>query len=131
MKYITFTCSRFGKPNSKSRYAFKFRPVTKSDCKAKLNANFLSDGKWVVSTIVLGHNHDLSTPSKRRYYKTERDLPSRVKKRLATNDIARVIHRFSSARHGYSLQLCLILIFSQGSLHVHTQSICICFPFFD
>ncbi|KAL6131257.1 hypothetical protein ACLB2K_069633 [Fragaria x ananassa] len=67
LKYITFTCSRFGKPNSKSRYAFKFRPVTKSDCKAKLNANFLPDGKWVVSTIVLGHNHDLSTPSKRRW----------------------------------------------------------------
>ncbi|KAL6183057.1 hypothetical protein ACLB2K_044468 [Fragaria x ananassa] len=24
LKYITFTCSRFGKPNSKSIYAFKF-----------------------------------------------------------------------------------------------------------
>ncbi|XP_024161868.1 protein FAR-RED IMPAIRED RESPONSE 1-like [Rosa chinensis] len=87
LKYITFTCSRFGKPSSKSRHAFKLRPVAKSDCKAKLNANLLPDGKWLASSIVLEHNHDLSTPSKRRFYKNSRELPPHVKKRLATNDI--------------------------------------------
>ncbi|XP_062026328.1 protein FAR-RED IMPAIRED RESPONSE 1-like [Rosa rugosa] len=64
------------------------RPVAKSDCKAKLNANSLLDGKWLVSSIVLEHNHDLSTPSKRRFFKSSKELPSHVKKRLATNDIA-------------------------------------------
>ncbi|XP_062028466.1 protein FAR1-RELATED SEQUENCE 5-like [Rosa rugosa] len=34
------------------------------------------------------HNHDLSSPSKRRFFKSSRELPPHVKKRLATNDIA-------------------------------------------
>lgn len=75
-------CSRFGKPRSKSTNAFKMRPMKNIDCKARLGASMRPDGKWQVRSIIFDHNHELTTPEKARFLKTNRILKTYVKRKL-------------------------------------------------
>ncbi|KAL7199240.1 hypothetical protein ACSBR2_021512 [Camellia fascicularis] len=56
-------------------------------CKAGLNANLQGDGMWIVRSLRLEHNHEMS-PSKSRFFKQNRILESHVKRRLELNDSA-------------------------------------------
>ncbi|XP_044505676.1 protein FAR-RED IMPAIRED RESPONSE 1-like isoform X2 [Mangifera indica] len=69
VKNVTLACSCTGKPRSNSRNAFKRRPVTKTNCKARIGVSICSDGKWQICSTVFDHNHELYDPTKARYFK--------------------------------------------------------------
>ena len=69
LKFVSFSCSQNGKSRCKSRHAFKLRPTTKKNCKAKVSVIVIRDGKCKVSSIVYEHNHELNTPNKARFLK--------------------------------------------------------------
>ncbi|XP_045809922.1 protein FAR-RED IMPAIRED RESPONSE 1-like [Trifolium pratense] len=86
-KYFTLACSRGTKYVSKSKNLLKSNPITKTQCKARLNACICLDGTVSISRIVLEHNHDLS-PTKARYFRSCKNLEPHFKKRLELNDQA-------------------------------------------
>ncbi|XP_031284690.1 protein FAR1-RELATED SEQUENCE 5-like [Pistacia vera] len=88
MKNATLACSCSGKSSSMSRNAFKMPAVTKTNCKARVNASVRSDGKWQICSIVFDHNHELSSPDKTRFFKSNRILQPCVKRKLEVNDRA-------------------------------------------
>ncbi|PNX99877.1 protein FAR1-related sequence 6-like, partial [Trifolium pratense] len=86
-KYFTLACSRAGKYVSNPKNVLKPNPITKTQCKARLNACICSDGTVVVSSVILEHNHELS-PTKARYFRCNKNLGSHIKRRLELNDQA-------------------------------------------
>ncbi|KAH7515891.1 hypothetical protein FEM48_Zijuj10G0074600 [Ziziphus jujuba var. spinosa] len=60
VKYITLACSRNGKSKCTSRSALKLHPVIKTGCQTKLRAIKCPDGRWLIDSIVLEHNHELN-----------------------------------------------------------------------
>ncbi|XP_031259814.1 protein FAR1-RELATED SEQUENCE 5-like [Pistacia vera] len=88
LRYATLACSCSGKWNSNSRNAFKMHPVTKTDCKAHITASLHSNGKWKILSIVIDHNHELSSPGKTRYFKSNRIIQPYVKRKIELNDKA-------------------------------------------
>ncbi|CAJ2653121.1 unnamed protein product [Trifolium pratense] len=86
-KYFTLACSRGTKYVSKSKNPLKPNPITKTECKARLNACISLDGTVSISRIVLEHNHDLS-PTKARYFRSNKNLEPHIKRRLELNDRA-------------------------------------------
>jgi len=58
-KNITLACSRARKYVSQSQNLLKSNPITKTQCKARLNACMCVDGTIIVSSVVLDHNHEL------------------------------------------------------------------------
>ncbi|KAL5701055.1 hypothetical protein ACHQM5_026434 [Ranunculus cassubicifolius] len=83
-KYVSFACSRSGLPKLSSQNAFGMHPTTKTNCKVKIRATMDIDGRWRMSKFFLEHNHILS-PDKSRYYKRNRTISRRVKRRLDMN----------------------------------------------
>ncbi|KAF5190418.1 hypothetical protein FRX31_019996 [Thalictrum thalictroides] len=71
VRWVMFACARSGKSKSNSRNAFKVRPISKTNCNAKVDAVLCSDGRWRVTLVHYDHNHELS-PRKSRYYKNNR-----------------------------------------------------------
>ena len=55
---------------------------------AKIRAILQLDTKWLKGSVVLEHNHELSTLEKLRYHKNKRKLKSYVKRKLEVNDRA-------------------------------------------
>jgi hypothetical protein len=55
-------------------------------CKATLNAK-LVDTKWYVTMVTIGHNHELS-PGKARYFRCQKNLDRRTKRKLEIDDRA-------------------------------------------
>ncbi|XP_031280491.1 protein FAR1-RELATED SEQUENCE 5-like [Pistacia vera] len=88
LKYVTLSCACSGKSTCISRNAFKMHPVTKTDCKARIGAALRSDGSWQICSVVLDHNHELSSPSKTRFFKANRIIKPYVKRKLEVNDRA-------------------------------------------
>nr|XP_048331604.1 protein FAR-RED IMPAIRED RESPONSE 1-like [Ziziphus jujuba var. spinosa] len=88
VKYITLACSRNGKSKCTSRSALKLHPVIKTGCQAKFRAIKYPDGRWLIGSIVLEHNHELSTPSEARYYKSNRAIKPYIQRKLEINDKA-------------------------------------------
>ncbi|XP_058744403.1 protein FAR1-RELATED SEQUENCE 4-like [Vicia villosa] len=86
-KYFTLACSRARKYVSKSKNPLKPNPITKTQCKARLNACIHLNGTVIVSSIVIEHNHELS-PSKARYFRSNKNLGSQMRRRLELNDQA-------------------------------------------
>ncbi|XP_045791255.1 protein FAR1-RELATED SEQUENCE 6-like [Trifolium pratense] len=86
-KYFTLACSRGTKYVSKSKNLLKPNPITKTQCKARLNGCIGLDGTVTISRIVLEHNHDVS-PTKARYFRSSKKLEPHLKKRLKLNDQA-------------------------------------------
>ncbi|XP_048533275.1 protein FAR-RED IMPAIRED RESPONSE 1-like isoform X1 [Triticum urartu] len=97
LKYLTLSCSRYGKTQSRSRNMLKPNPTTGLGCKAKINIIRGPDGKFHLSTIILDHNHTLS-PHKSRLFRCNQKLDFHVKRRLELNDRAgiRVNKNFNS-----------------------------------
>ena len=67
VKYATFACGRSDKLERKSVNALKPKPNVKNGCDAKIGGCLNEEGKWVLRTLNLQHNHGLS-PDKARYY---------------------------------------------------------------
>ncbi|XP_028098981.1 protein FAR1-RELATED SEQUENCE 8-like [Camellia sinensis] len=80
-RYVTVACNHSGKPKIKSSKPHQLHPQSKTNCKAKICANLLGDGKWILRSMVLDHNHGVS-PGKARFYRCHRVLNSTVKRRL-------------------------------------------------
>ncbi|XP_028085062.1 protein FAR-RED IMPAIRED RESPONSE 1-like [Camellia sinensis] len=81
VRYVIVACTHSGKPKIKSSKLHQLHPQSKTDCKAKICANLLGDGKWILRSMVLDHNHGVS-PGKARFYRCHRVLNSAVKRRL-------------------------------------------------
>ncbi|KAK0606606.1 hypothetical protein LWI29_001406 [Acer saccharum] len=90
LRYVTFACARSRPSKSTSKNSLKMKPTSKLNCKARLTASLCLNGKWEIRSLVLDHNHKLSTPGKLRYFKTNRELKPVVKRKLELNDIARI-----------------------------------------
>ncbi|KAK9206151.1 hypothetical protein WN943_016424 [Citrus x changshan-huyou] len=88
LKYVTFSCSRSSKAKSLSNHPFKLQPTSKTNCKAKVRATTCLDRKWEVRSITYEHNHELNTPSKARFLKTNRVMKLFVPRKLDLNDQA-------------------------------------------
>ncbi|XP_024036864.1 protein FAR1-RELATED SEQUENCE 5-like [Citrus clementina] len=97
VKYAIFACGRSGKSESKSANALKPKPIVKNGCDAKIGGCLNEDGKWVLRTLNLQHNHGLS-PDKVRYFPCNRRISSSAKKRIEMNDCAgiRIAQNFNS-----------------------------------
>lgn len=86
-KYFTLACSRSRKYTSNSKNLLKPNPITKTQCKARLNACMSLDGTVSVSSVVLGHDHEIS-PTKARYFRCNKKMGPYMKRRLEINDEA-------------------------------------------
>ncbi|XP_031250325.1 protein FAR-RED IMPAIRED RESPONSE 1-like [Pistacia vera] len=82
----TLACSCTRKSSSNTRNAFKLYPVTKIDCKAWVGAAVCGNRKWQICSVGLNHNHELSSPTKTRYFRSNRGIQPYVKRRLKVND---------------------------------------------
>ncbi|KAE9462746.1 hypothetical protein C3L33_05345, partial [Rhododendron williamsianum] len=56
---ITYCCHRGGKPRTKALNPLKAPPTSKTQCKASMNLSLQTDGKWLLNSIELKHNHEL------------------------------------------------------------------------
>lgn len=84
-KYFPLICSRARKYLSNSKNILKSNPISKTQCKARLNAWMSLDGAIIVSSMVVEHNHELS-PTKVRYFRCNKKLGPYMKRRLELND---------------------------------------------
>ncbi|KAK2654384.1 hypothetical protein Ddye_014240 [Dipteronia dyeriana] len=88
LKFVSYSCARCGISKSNSMNACKLQPTTKTGCKARLGASICPDGKWRITSITFEHNHELHTPGKVQYFKSNRVLKSFMKRKLELNDRA-------------------------------------------
>ncbi|XP_031252665.1 protein FAR1-RELATED SEQUENCE 5-like [Pistacia vera] len=88
--YANVACSCGGKRESNSRNVCKIVPLTKSGCKARCTASRHSDKKWEIVSIIYEYNHELSSPSKTGFFKSNRIIQPYVKRKLEVNDKARI-----------------------------------------
>ncbi|KAH9770311.1 protein FAR1-RELATED SEQUENCE [Citrus sinensis] len=79
VKYATFACRRSGKSESKSANALKPKPNVKNGCDAQIGGCLNEDGKWVLRTLNLQHNHGLSLDKTRRLQLEEGDAMALLK----------------------------------------------------
>ena len=87
LRYFTIECSRAGKKKSKSEVnPLKPSLTTKIDCKAKIRASAQKDGRFMLSTVILEHNHEL-LPVDSRNFRINKIIDNHVKRRLETNDL--------------------------------------------
>ena len=63
------------------------RPTGKTECKAKINALKVADGKFRLTTVHNIHNHGLS-PKKSHFFRCNREVSDSVKRVLDINDEA-------------------------------------------
>ena len=84
-KYFTLACSRGSKYVSKAKKLLNPNPLTKTQCKARLNACISLDGTVTITKLFLEHNHDL-IPDKACYFRSSKFLDPRLKRRLELND---------------------------------------------
>ncbi|KAM3195097.1 hypothetical protein ACQJBY_071262 [Aegilops geniculata] len=89
LKYLTFSCSRFGKAQPNSGNMLKPSRTAGTGCKAKINITRAPDGRFHLSTVILDHNHTLS-PLKPRRFRCNKKSDFRVKRRLEPNDPAEI-----------------------------------------
>ena len=82
-RHITYCCHRGGKSRTKA-LKVKAHPTTKKGCQASMNISLHTDGKWVLNSIKLEHNHEMC-PIKSRYLKFNRIIPPHTKRLLEMN----------------------------------------------
>ena len=85
VKYATFACGRSGKADSRSSNMLKLKPVVKTSCETKIGGCVNEEGKWILRTLNLQHNHG-SSLDKARYFPCNRRISASVKKRIEMND---------------------------------------------
>ena len=88
LRFVAFACGRNGKSKAKPTNVLRLQPNQKIGCNAKIGGrlDFVS-GKWVIGNLILEHNHAVS-PSKSRYYRSNRSISPFVKKQLEINEEA-------------------------------------------
>ncbi|XP_042939481.1 protein FAR1-RELATED SEQUENCE 5-like [Carya illinoinensis] len=86
VRYVTLGCARGGKARKRITNISKPCPITKTDCKARINA-VLADDVLRITTICNAHNHGLS-PQKARFFRCNRAIDDSVKRQLDINDKA-------------------------------------------
>lgn len=86
LKYFGIECSRAGRRKKKSEVnPLKPSLSTKIGCKAKVRASLQKDGRFMLTTIILEHNHDLF-PTDFRHFISNKRLHTSMKRRLEVND---------------------------------------------
>ena len=65
----------------------KPKPIAKTGCDARIGGCVNEDGKWILRTLNLEHNHGLS-PDKARYFPCNRNISASARKRIEMNDCA-------------------------------------------
>ncbi|XP_058222510.1 protein FAR-RED IMPAIRED RESPONSE 1-like [Rhododendron vialii] len=78
---ITYGCHRSGKPRTTALNPGKSHPTTKIDCKAQMNISLQVDGKWMLNSIELKHNHEMDL-DKVKYLKCYRTNRSHAMRKL-------------------------------------------------
>ncbi|XP_062164654.1 protein FAR1-RELATED SEQUENCE 5-like [Alnus glutinosa] len=88
--YVMLICTRGGAERPKTSDCAKPIPVSnKTGCGARICANLCDDGTWFLSKVELMHNHSLS-PSKVRFFRSNKKISDAAKRRLELNDRARI-----------------------------------------
>ncbi|KAF5473217.1 hypothetical protein F2P56_009842 [Juglans regia] len=87
VRYVTLACARGGKAWNRTINVANPRPTGKTECKAKINALKVADGKFRLTTIHNIHNHGFN-PKKSRFFRCNREVSGSVKRVLDTNDLA-------------------------------------------
>ncbi|KAH9762576.1 protein FAR1-RELATED SEQUENCE [Citrus sinensis] len=84
-------------------FPVKSKPNVKNGCDVKIGGCLNEDGKWVLQTLNLQHNHGLS-PDKARYFQCNCRISASTKKRIEMNDCAgiRIAQNFNSIVVGAS-----------------------------
>ncbi|XP_058182649.1 protein FAR1-RELATED SEQUENCE 5-like [Rhododendron vialii] len=85
---ITYCCHRGGKPRTKALNPLKAPPTSKTQCKASMNLSLQTDGKWLLNSIELKHNHELC-PNRAWYLKSNRVIRPYAKRTIELNCSAR------------------------------------------
>ncbi|KAI3946238.1 hypothetical protein MKW92_022926 [Papaver armeniacum] len=88
LRYFTFACSREkkGTSTSKNRYS---NLTSGTNCQAKIRTVMQCDGSFILSVVVLEHNHPL-TPGETRcfkYKKLDQGAKTKVRQQSRTSDI--------------------------------------------
>ncbi|KAI8564207.1 hypothetical protein RHMOL_Rhmol03G0164200 [Rhododendron molle] len=84
---ISYGCHRSEKPRTTASNPVKSHPTAKIDCKAGMNISLQVDGKWMLNSIELNHNHELD-PEKAKYLKCYRTLPPHAMRTIELNTAA-------------------------------------------
>ncbi|KAH9789176.1 Feruloyl CoA ortho-hydroxylase 1 [Citrus sinensis] len=86
-----------GKSESKSTDVLKPKPIIKTSCDARIGGCVNKDGKWILRTLNLEHNHGLSL-DKARYFPCNRNISASARKRIEMNDCAgiNIVRNFNS-----------------------------------
>lgn len=87
LKFMSLSCTRAGKSVSHKQNYLTPNPLTRIECKARVNATMFEDGKCKINSVALEHNHELS-PSKSQFYSCNRDKLIGVRRKLVPNDEA-------------------------------------------
>ncbi|KAI8558362.1 hypothetical protein RHMOL_Rhmol04G0085800 [Rhododendron molle] len=74
----------FGKLRNKTLNPLKAHPTSKIDCKASMNLSLKIDGKRLLNSIELKHNHEMC-PKKVRYLQANRVIPLHAKRTIELN----------------------------------------------
>ena len=86
LRAVVYCCSKEGKSRSRDD-AVHHKIQTKTGCQARVRATISLEGKALITSILLEHNHPLS-PSKVRYFKKNRTISASVARRLELYDQA-------------------------------------------
>ncbi|CAL5427921.1 unnamed protein product [Camellia sinensis] len=85
VRYVTVACCHTRKQRIRSSNPLKLKKQSKIDCKAKLSVVLCPDEKWMLNSMILDHNHELS-PGKSRFYRCHKVPQSSRKMRLELSD---------------------------------------------
>lgn len=86
--HVTYSCQRAGKPKpSTTVNPPKSRPTSKIECQARINVTRQVDGKYMVTNVMLDHNHGLD-PKNVKYLPCNRSIPMHVKRIAELNAIS-------------------------------------------
>ena len=85
LKFFSLSCSRAGKSISNKQNYLTPNPLTRIQCKARVNATQFEDGRCKINSVALEHNHELS-PSKSQFYSCNKGKIIGVRRKLTPNE---------------------------------------------
>ncbi|KAI8559354.1 hypothetical protein RHMOL_Rhmol04G0166500 [Rhododendron molle] len=85
--HISYGCHRSGKPRTTALNLVKAHPTAKIECKASMNIYLQVDGKWMLNSIELNHNHEMD-PKKVKYLKCYQNIPPHTMRAIELNTAA-------------------------------------------
>ena len=85
IRYATSACGRSGKSENKSTDVLKPKLIAKTGCDARMRGCVNEDGKLVLRTLNIQHNHGLS-PGKIGYFPCNHNISASARKCIKMND---------------------------------------------